>query len=225
MSEDPAPRLEDEDADGALHAPHAPADHPALPYFRDHYPGRSHWLGSRLCRSGEAARRSVVNRSLPDLDGLDVLDVGCGDGVFLSSVVKGRPRLLRLEDLVPEFVRSAHGRLRGRADRLETGIVDSSEAAGGQTFDIVMAMGVTDYQRDWMHFVDLLLRRTRGRLIVDVPRQDDVRNQLRRLWLWLHGIRLQASTRRRLIARLEPVAPAPLIQVTRHSWILCLDRS
>ena len=138
--------------------------------------------------------------------------------------MEGRPRLLRLEDLVPEFVRSAHRRLGDRADRIEVGVVDSSNVDNEQTFDIVLAIGVTDYQRDWVRFVTRLLRRTNGRLIVDVPRQDDLLNQLRRLWLRLHGIHLQASTRRGLSAGLQPFCPAPLVQVTRHSWILCLDR-
>jgi SAM-dependent methyltransferase len=216
------------DAEGegdALDGHHVSPDHPALRYFRERYPSRDQWVGAHVFRSGEADRRRAVRRSLPDLDGLDVLDVGCGDGVFLSSVVEGRPRLLRLEDLVPKFVRAAHSRLSDRADRIEIGVVDSADADNEQTFDIVLAMGVTDYQRDWVRFVTRLLRRTSGRLIIDVPREDDLLNQLRRLWLRLHGIHLQTSTRRGLSVGLQPFCPVPLVQVTRHSWILCLDRS
>ncbi|MBT6149240.1 MAG: methyltransferase domain-containing protein [Gemmatimonadetes bacterium] len=200
-----------------------PADHPALSYFRGRYPSRDHWAGSRLFRSGEAARRSVVRDSLPELDGLDVLDVGCGDGVFLSSVVKGKPRLLRLEDLVPEFTQCAHDRMRDQAEHVEVGVVDSCHTECEKTFDVVLAIGVTDYQHDWVHFIEELLRRTTGRLIVDVPRERDLLNQLRRLWLWLHGIRLQTSSRHGLSRRLESLCQASTIHFTRHNWILCID--
>ncbi|MEW6751153.1 MAG: class I SAM-dependent methyltransferase [Candidatus Latescibacterota bacterium] len=201
-----------------------PEEHPALRYFLRRYPGRERWLGSQLFRAGEAARRRAVRRALPGLDGLDVLDVGCGDGVFLSSVVEGRPRLLRLEDLVVACVQAAQRRMRGRAERVESGVVDSARTVDERTFDVVMAIGVADYQRDWVRFIGRLLRRTRGRLIIDVPRTDDLRNQVRRLWLWGYGIRLQTATRRALGAGLGPLAPSPVVQVTRHSWVLCLDR-
>lgn len=194
-------------------------------YFGKRYPNRDQWLGANVFRAGETARRQIVGRSLPELDGLDVLDVGCGDGAFLASIVRGRPRLLRLEDLIADSVEAAHHRLSDRAERIEVGVVDSANADCEQGFDIVMAIGVTDYQPNWIRFVDQLLRRTKGRLIVDIPRTDDVRNQLRRLWLWLHGITLQTATRHGVATGLAPLCTAPLIQVTRHSWVLCLDRS
>jgi SAM-dependent methyltransferase len=194
-------------------------------YFGKRYPNRDQWLGAKVFRAGETARRQIVGRSLPELDGLDVLDVGCGDGDFLASIVRGRPRLLRLEDLIPDSVETAHHRLSDCAEHIEVGVVDSANADCEQRFDIVMAIGVTDYQQNWIRFVAQLLRRTKGRLIVDVPRTDDVRNQLRRLWLWLHGLTLQTATQHGVVAGLAPLCSAPLIQVTRHSWVLCLDRS
>lgn len=177
-----------------------------------------------MFRSGEASRRRVVLPLLPQLDGLDVLDAGCGDGDFLSRVVKGRPKLLRLEDLVLKLVQGASSRVTGLADRIEVAVTDSAAADGNEAFDVVLAIGVADYQPDWAHFVARLFDRTSGRLIVDIPREADPFNQVRRLWLRLHGIHLQTSTRRGLAARLGPSCPTPGIHVTRHSWVLCLDR-
>jgi len=160
--------------------------HPLSGYFERSYPSRSTLWGRLFFRHGEKERDRIVREWLPSAGGLRVLEAGCGDGAFLAAVISGRPARLRVEDISPRAVAAAAHRLAGRADEVESAVVDAMEPGCGG-FDAVLAVGVLDYHPDLARSLERLLRRSRGVLIVSVPRRDHPRNWLRRAWFALRG--------------------------------------
>src|SRR5262245_12819832 len=95
-------------------------------YFSAHYPDRSD-LRALAFRGGEGDRLAAVRAWLPRLDGIDILDAGCGDGTFLADQLGAsgaQPRRIRLEDVASRMVDSARRNLEGRARIIEAAAVD-----------------------------------------------------------------------------------------------------
>jgi 2-polyprenyl-3-methyl-5-hydroxy-6-metoxy-1,4-benzoquinol methylase len=191
-------------------------------YFDEVYPARTGTRAVLFFRHGEAERIRVLRTLLPDTTDMTFLDAGCGDGVCLEAAMRGAPQLLRLEDICLTALSSAVHRLRSVAQKLEYEVVDTFEA---QTvgYDVVLAIGLLDYQEDLSRRLGTLLNRSRGVLIVSIPRADRFRNWLRMVWLRLHGLRLQMRTRRqiyRLAASLG--CPGELVQARYEHFIRIL---
>jgi SAM-dependent methyltransferase len=193
--------------------------HPLGTYFDRTYPSRSTLAGRLLSRHGERERVRIVRAWLPSADGHSVLDAGCGDGAFLAAVLAGRPARLRLEDLSPRAVEQAARTLAGRADALETAVADAMEAEPGG-FDAVLAIGVLDYQPDPARALRRLLLRSRGVVIVSLPRRDHPRNWARRAWFALRGGALVLASRRRAEAIAAGVGRPFDVERGRYEWFL-----
>jgi len=127
--------------------------------------------------------------------GTDVLDVGCGDGCFLEAVLTPHVRRIRVEDLVPARVSEAARRVGGAGRTVEAAVADINEPArDGDAFDVVLAIGVTDYNPNWDAIIANLCRRARHTVIVDFPIARGMRGAARRLWLGWHGVTLRSTT-------------------------------
>jgi SAM-dependent methyltransferase len=195
------------------------AQHPLGAYFDRIYPARSTLAGRLLSRHGERERIRIVREWLPSAGGLSVLDAGCGDGEFLAAALTGRPARLRLEDVSLRAVDQAARTLAGRAEALEAAVADAMVAEPGG-FDAVLAVGVLDYQPDPAWAVARLLRRSRGVLIVSLPRRDHPRNWARRAWFALRGGALVLASRRRAATiAAAPGRPFDLMR-GRYEWFL-----
>ena len=158
-------------------------------YFETVYPSRDSPLNGIQFRLGERERISAVRTLLYGRDCSEVLDVGCGDGVFLHAVLPPEARRVRVEDIVPARVSEAAKRVQQRERVVEAAIADiNAPPAVGTTFDVVIAVGVLDYNPDWHNIIPRLLRRSRGTLIVDFPNAACVYAENRRAWLRSHGL-------------------------------------
>jgi SAM-dependent methyltransferase len=135
---------------------------------------------------------------LTSTEGLSILDAGCGDGQLLSEILCGRPASVRLEDISARATESARSRLSGAAAMI-TAVVGDATTIESRGFDLVLAVGMLDYQRSVEDGLLRLLCRTDGVLIATVPRIAHPRNWLRYVWFTWHGIPFQAVGRRRLV--------------------------
>ncbi|MFH1071602.1 MAG: hypothetical protein V1794_18430 [Candidatus Glassbacteria bacterium] len=191
-------------------------------YFDRWYPDRSS-SAAGLFRRGEKERLAAVAGWLPHLEGMSVLDAGCGDGRLLAQTMHGTPRLLRLEDIVARNVLAASRLLKNRADRLEAVAADIGIPPDRRKFDVVLALGITDYYMDWPGMIRCLLARTESTLLIDFPRGNTLHSRLRKLWLALFGLGLHATDRGTLNCLLAGMGLKFEITSQRLNWLVKIE--
>lgn len=165
-----------------------------LRYF-SRYPGRTGGLASLLFRRGEQERFEVLQQWVPNCTGRSILDAGCGDGEFLQRLLNGRPAYIHLEDVVPGWVAIAGERLHDAAETVEPVVTDIRTTDDTSRYDIVLALGVFDYETDWTQLFRQLIQRTGGVLLTDFPKRGTWHSCVRRAWLRTHGLHLHAANR------------------------------
>lgn len=188
-------------------------------YFEDFYPPRDSFTGRLFFRSGEKERRRAICAWLGSTEGLRILDAGCGDGVFLHSLLDGRPAELVYEDLSARAVKAADGEL-ARAGESTEGVVWNALVERDGPFDVVLAIGMLDYQNDWAQAVTKLLKRASGVVIVSVPRRGHPRNWLRYVWLRLRGLRLQTARLSGIRGAMSRCGLPFDVQRARYDWLV-----
>lgn len=193
-------------------------------YFDKRYVVLGSHSAGRLLRRGHNERVQVVRGWMHSAGGLDVLDAGCGDGALLADVLRAPPRRLHIEDLVPRALSRAQVRLAHRCKSLTVRVGDIRSAAGDDTFDFVVVIGVFEYDEDWSGLLEALWRRTRGVLIADFPRNQIVHHWLRRQWLRLHGLSLRTTSREVLLGVVNRCDADATIVPTRLHWMVRLTR-
>jgi len=57
----------------------------------------SHWRSSRLGKITDAVEERLILHLLAPVDGLDVLDLGCGDGTLASTLARHGARVTGLD--------------------------------------------------------------------------------------------------------------------------------
>jgi SAM-dependent methyltransferase len=85
---------------------------------------------------------------LPDVEGLQVLDAGCGPGVYAQWLADHGAEVVAF-DLSPKMVYFARQRLRGRGRVFRADITRPLDMLADETFDLVISALVLDYVRDW----------------------------------------------------------------------------
>lgn len=199
------------------------SDGALIKYFASSYPGRSGGVRRLLFRHGEAERCRIVREWLPSTLGFNILDAGCGDGEFLSSVISGQPVRIRLEDMVSDNVAVACSTVTGQAVTIE-GMTCDTFTCKDSGFDVVLAIGLLDYRRDWQNALIRLIGRSRKDVIANVPRFDHPRNWLRAVWLYGHGVRLRLVRKKQLMKALRTLGLPFDVQGSRFEWFIRIRR-
>ena len=197
---------------------------PIKRYFEKRYQHRKlSWLTPFFgLRTDE--RRNALKRWFPNCDGLEILDVGCGDGTLIESLINESALRVRVEDIAISGLKEASSRLIGKSEIVESIVSDAHRPGDRSKYDLVLAIGVFDYSNDWPELLRSLLGRTRSVLIVDFPKAINFHTFLRHLWLQVNGIRLQAITRRQLDSLFEAVGVnAETIELS-YNWMSKLSR-
>lgn len=194
-------------------------------YFRLDYPARGTVLdriGFRASHDGTVA--FVISLDLP-LEVGPILDHGCGDGQLLAELLACHPRpvdrtRVHLEDLAPEARRQAAARVRPLVGSVDA---DRISARDGDTFAVVLAIGVLDYYDDWAHRLAALASRATSALVVTMPRRRHLGHLSRRLWLRVHGLSICRIDVDELRSVVSPLCDE-VVLVERGSTIYCALR-
>lgn len=161
----------------------------------------------------------IVRQWIPATDDIKILDVGCGDGKFLSVILSGFPNKIVLEDISSNLVSEAFQNLINKAEVVEKKLCDSF-CAESSDFDVVLAVGILDYYSNIEDRMRSLLRRSNRCLIVSFPKSNNPRNWIRNLWFYCHGIQFQMINYKRLFT-LATLSGFPFeIRSTRFEWFV-----
>ncbi|HTQ96272.1 MAG TPA: methyltransferase domain-containing protein [Candidatus Acidoferrum sp.] len=138
------------------------------------------------CNPMLSLEQRVMERILPPLKGMDVVDLGCGTGRWLDALKKTGARSLLGIDPSPEMLSEARRKL-GRAANflcadLTTASIDPSSA------DVVLCSFVLSYLDDLSQFLHSARRilRPGGTLFIS-----DVHPETSRILNWRRGVRVQ----------------------------------
>jgi SAM-dependent methyltransferase len=133
-------------------------------------------------------RRAVYDRlaftlaECGDLAGKTVLDVGCGSGRYFPEYCRqGARRVVGIDISGPMLgLAQVLVRREGLTERcrLVQGDLVDSPLAG--RFDVVVAMGVFDYQPEPARALAAMLRSSRGKVLASFPAPSPIRGTLRR---------------------------------------------
>ena len=195
-------------------------------YFANRYPGRSPMLNV-FFRRGEPERLNAVQRWIPYCEGLNILDVGCGDGVFLSKAIHGVANFLRIEDFVESEIMKARNVLANKTDDLEMVVADFRNSINKSRYDVVLAFGLLDYYRDWDILIKKLLDLTddEGILIIDIPKSDNLHSFIRKIWLACNNVKYYRANKTELNRFIDKIqSKTEIIELSMH-WMIRINKS
>lgn len=142
---------------------------------------------NRLLRKAIYERFAITfDRSSP-IEGKTVLDVGCGSGRYAAEFARrGAARVVGL-DYAANMLALAREHVRALqvSDKCDFVEGDFSSLGLEERFDIVIAIGVFDYQDKPVEFLRRMIERSRGRVIGSFPGRSLFRMRLRQLRYWL----------------------------------------
>ncbi len=91
--------------------------------------------------------RPAVFSLLPDVGGMNVLDAGCGPGIYTESLLKRGAKVVGV-DISPKMVRMARKRLGGNTAIYEADLSKPMPFLRDESFDLVLSPLVLSYIRD-----------------------------------------------------------------------------
>lgn len=101
----------------------------------------------------------AVRALLPDLEGLRVLDAGCGSGYYTNQLANAGADVLGV-DASESMIRNARERYGDAAEFEVRDLRESLSALGSGSFDLVVSQLTLEHIKDWDHvfteFADLL---------------------------------------------------------------------
>lgn len=143
-------------------------------------------LLNRWLRKAIYERFVITFEKSEPLAGKTVLDIGCGSGRYAVEFARrGASRILGVDyakgmlALARDFAQA-----QGVADRCEFREGDFTTVALEEQFDVVIAIGVFDYQDKPVEFMRRMAERSRGKVIASFPGRSLIRMPLRKLRYW-----------------------------------------
>ncbi len=85
---------------------------------------------------------------LPDVDDRDVLDAGCGPGLYTHALLERGARVVAA-DVTPAMIEIARERVGSRARFVVADLARPLQFANDSTFDVVLSPLMLDYIEDW----------------------------------------------------------------------------
>jgi ubiquinone/menaquinone biosynthesis C-methylase UbiE len=140
-------------------------------------------LVNTTLRKAVFERYAITFERAGDVTGKNVLDVGCGSGVYSVDFARRDARRVVGVDFSENMLELATREAEQHrvADRCEFVQADFLELDLEETFDISIAMGVFDYVPDQVPFLRKMADLTTGEVIVAFPSHSLIREPARRL--------------------------------------------
>jgi 2-polyprenyl-3-methyl-5-hydroxy-6-metoxy-1,4-benzoquinol methylase len=146
------------------------------------------WVNTTF-RKAVFERYTITFEQAGDVKGKNILDVGCGSGVYSVDFARRGARRVVGVDLSNNMLNLArqeaeqHG-VAGRCEFIQADFLDLDLE---EKFDISIAMGVFDYVPDQVSFLRKMVEFTTGKVIVAFPGHSLLREPARRLRYRLAG--------------------------------------
>jgi ubiquinone/menaquinone biosynthesis C-methylase UbiE len=146
------------------------------------------WVNTTL-RKAVFERYIITFERAGDVTGKEILDVGCGSGVYAVDFARRGARRVVGVDFSGNMLELARQEAERHqvADRCEFIQADFLELDLEDKFDISIAMGVFDYVPDQVTFLRKMVALTTGKVIVAFPGHSLLREPARRLRYKLAG--------------------------------------
>jgi 2-polyprenyl-3-methyl-5-hydroxy-6-metoxy-1,4-benzoquinol methylase len=142
---------------------------------------------NRTFRKAIYERFAITFEHAEPLAGKTVLDIGCGSGRYAVEFARrGAARVVGVDyaaamlNLARQYAAS-----NGVAERCEFIEGDFTTHTFGEAFDVVIAIGVFDYQSKPVEFLRRMTEQCRGRVIASFPGRSLIRMPLRKFRYWL----------------------------------------
>ena len=142
---------------------------------------------NRAFRKAIYERFAITFGESEPIEGKTVLDIGCGSGRYsVEFARRGASRVVGLDyapgmlGLAREYARSMD--VAGRCEFVEA---DFTSFELSERFDVVIAIGVFDYQDRPVEFLRRMAKHCRGCLIASFPGRSLVRMRIRQIRYWL----------------------------------------
>src|SRR5688500_11194054 len=142
---------------------------------------------NRTFRKAIYERFAITLEQAEPLTGKLVLDIGCGSGRYAVEFARrGAARVTGI-DYAPNMLSLArqYAHAQGVADRCEFIEGDFTTHLVKRTFDVVIAIGVFDYQDTPVEFLRKMAQHAEGKVIASFPGRSLVRMPLRKFRYWL----------------------------------------
>jgi ubiquinone/menaquinone biosynthesis C-methylase UbiE len=142
---------------------------------------------NRTFRRAIYERFAITFEQSEPITGKSVLDIGCGSGRYAVEFAKrGAARVVGV-DYAPGMLSLAreYAQASGVGARCEFIQGDFTTQVINQRFDVVIAIGVFDYQDAPVEFMRKMVQHCSGRVIATFPGRSLIRMPLRKLRYWL----------------------------------------
>ncbi len=142
---------------------------------------------NRTFRKAIYERFAITFEQAEPLTGKTVLDIGCGSGRYAVEFARrGAARVVGV-DYAPGMLSLAreYAAANGVAGRCEFIQGDFTTQMIDQRFDVVIAIGVFDYQDKPVEFMRKMAQHCRGRIVATFPGRSLIRMPLRKFRYWL----------------------------------------
>jgi 2-polyprenyl-3-methyl-5-hydroxy-6-metoxy-1,4-benzoquinol methylase len=178
----------------------------------------SRWF-NKMFRKAVFERYDITFREAGDVTGKNVLDVGCGSGVYSVDFARRGAARVRGIDFSENMLAIARqeAAAHGVADRCEFTRANFLDIQLPRDYDVAIAMGVFDYLADPVTFLRKMAAVTRGHLIASFPGHSLLREPARKLRYALSGrgvVFFYSETDIRRIAAEAGVTIRKLIPIT-----------
>ena len=169
------------------------------PEFDSIYTGKKNPLArtlDRWLRRDMYERFNWVMRGAGNIEGLNVCDVGCGSGRFVSALAQRGAHVVGL-DFAPAMLQLAQDLAKrdGVAERCEFVLSDVLDWKTRRQFDLVIAIGFWDYVADPLPRLQVIRNISQGRFLSAWPRAGTWRAAVRKARLKVAGCPVYFWTR------------------------------
>lgn len=147
----------------------------------------SKYLTSSISRFVKKIEINAILSSLPlSLQGLSILDIGCGSGYLIENLLKRNPQFIRGIDQSAPMLRRIP-----RDSRIDLLREDFPRLKVDQQYDLVFLCGVLEFSDNPRHFLQQALSwvAPNGQFIILYPPH----NQVGRIYQWYHLLLHQIS--------------------------------
>lgn len=171
--------------------------------FDNIYSNRGNLVGkfiNKAFRQGMYERAVITVQECGNVGNKSILDIGCGSGRIALPLAKKGAKVTGI-DYSPRMIEMANAYLKElnatvNAEFLCTDFME--DFPDNQSFDITLALGVLDYIKSPLPFLNKMKSLTEEKMVVSYPAMLTLQMPIRKVWLWTRGCPVYFYSKKRL---------------------------